>query len=386
MGTAGRPSALRDVAHMRRALSLARQGWGRTAPNPLVGAVVVQGDTVVGEGFHAEYGGPHAEAAALQAAGEGARGATVYVTLEPCRHHGKTPPCADALIAGRVRRVVAAVDDPNPTAAGGAARLRAAGVEVEIGVERGAACELNAAYFNAFRSPRPWVTLKLAISRDGAITNAARSVAWFTGPESRLEVHRLRAGHDAVAVGLGTVLADDPALTVREGPAPRVAPARVVFDDAARLPPGTVLARTARQTPTVVLARTAASTGDGAAAEEPLDALHDRVASLEECGVRVITAASVEAGLESLRREGVRSVLVEGGARVAGTLLERALVDRLIIFQSPIVLGAGALDAFAHAPGMSLADVTRYPVVEQRTFGDDTMTVYALNPAPCSPA
>jgi diaminohydroxyphosphoribosylaminopyrimidine deaminase/5-amino-6-(5-phosphoribosylamino)uracil reductase len=281
---------------------------------------------------------------------------------------------------------VAALADPNPTAAGGADRLRAAGIEVEFGVERVAACELNAAYLNALRSPRPWITLKLAVSSDGAITSAARSLGWFTGPESRRQVHHLRAGHDAVAVGLGTVLADDPALTVRDGPPPRVAPARVVFDDDARLPAASTLARTAGETPTLVLARTPERV-DGRAGSEGLRlGVDERVAVLERCGVRVIRAESLEAGLAALRRDGIRSVLVEGGARVAGRLLERALVDRMIIFQSPIVLGAGALDAFAHAPGMSLADVTRYPVVEQRTFGDDTMTVYALHPAPCSPA
>src|SRR5688572_23259909 len=227
MSTAERPGAVRDVTHMRRALSLAHRGWGRTAPNPMVGAVVVRGDTVVGEGFHAEYGGPHAEVVALREAGERARGATVYVTLEPCAHHGKTPPCADALIAAGVARVVIAVNDPNPTARGGAARLRAAGIEVVAGVEREAACELNAPFFNALVSRRPWVTLKLALSREGAIAPASRATHWLTGPEARAELHRLRAGFDAIAVGLGTVIADDPALTARGVPAPRVPPARV---------------------------------------------------------------------------------------------------------------------------------------------------------------
>src|SRR5688500_3271295 len=211
----------RDAEHMRRALVLARQGWGQTAPNPMVGAVVVRGGVVVGEGYHARYGGDHAEVAALRAAGLLARGATVFVTLEPCTHFGKTPPCADALVAAGVSRVVAATRDPSPAARAGADRLRDGGIEVVTGVEERAARELNAPFFHAFGSDRPWVTLKLAVSIDGAITDATRTAGWFTGPESRREVHRLRAGSDAVAVGSGTVIADDPELTVRDFPAPR---------------------------------------------------------------------------------------------------------------------------------------------------------------------
>src|SRR5687767_11589972 len=227
MSTAERPGAVRDVTHMRRALSLARQGWGRTAPNPMVGAVVVRDDQVVGEGFHAEFGGPHAEVVALKAAGDRARGATAYVTLEPCAHHGKTPPCTDALIAAGIARVVMAVRDPNPAAHGGAERLRAAGVEVVSGVEREAACELNAPFFNSFGNRRAWVVLKLALSAEGAIAPASRERQWLSGPEATAEVHRLRAGFDAIAVGLGTAIADDPALTVRGDLRPRVEPARV---------------------------------------------------------------------------------------------------------------------------------------------------------------
>jgi diaminohydroxyphosphoribosylaminopyrimidine deaminase/5-amino-6-(5-phosphoribosylamino)uracil reductase len=368
MSTAERPGAVRDVTHMRRALLLALQGWGRTAPNPMVGAVVVRGDDVVGEGFHAEYGGPHAEVVALRAAGERARGATVYVTLEPCAHHGKTPPCADALIAAGVARVVMAIEDPNPKAQGGAARLRAAGIEVVAGVERESACEINAPFFHAFRSSRPWIVLKLALSADGAIAGPSRTPRWLTGPEARAEVHRLRAGVDAIGVGLGTVLADDPALTARGEPVPRVAPTRVVFDDDARLPLGTTLARTAREVPTVVVARTPDV---------------ERATALERLGVRVVSAPAIENGLEILARDGIRALLVEGGAGLAGRLLERALVDRMVIFRTPVVLGAGALGAFAHAPSVNLADAERFRVLETQAFGADTMTVYALTPAPC---
>src|SRR6476661_5968049 len=207
-----------DGAFMRRALALAARGWGRTAPNPMVGAVVVRDGVVVGEGWHAEYGGPHGEVEALRAAGDRARGATIYVTLEPCNHHGKTPPCTDALLAAGVRRVVVACDDPSPVARGGAQRLHEAGVEVTLGVEEQAARELNAPFFHALASDRPFVRLKLALSLDGAIADHSRQPGWLTGELARREVHRMRAGSDAIAVGIGTVLADDPELTVRHAP------------------------------------------------------------------------------------------------------------------------------------------------------------------------
>src|SRR5688500_12992862 len=203
MNDAGRPGAVRDLAYMRRALSLARRGLGQTAPNPMVGAVVVRDGEIVGEGWHARFGGPHAEPVALAAAGARARGATVYVTLEPCAHQGKTPPCTHALIAAGVARVVAATADPNPVASGGAAQLRAAGVDYQVGVSEREARELNAPFFFALGSDRPWVTLKLATSIDGAITDHRHSSAWLTGPRARRAVHRLRAGSDAVAVGIG---------------------------------------------------------------------------------------------------------------------------------------------------------------------------------------
>ena len=370
MGTAERPGAVRDVAHMRRALSLARHGWGRTAPNPMVGAVVVRDGLIVGEGYHAEFGGPHAEIAALRQAGEQARGATVYVSLEPCNHHGKTGPCTEALIEAGVARVVFASADPNPRAAGGAERLRAAGVEVEGGIERLAACELNAAFFHSFHSRRPWVVLKLALSADGAIAPASRERRWITGAAAQEEVHRLRAGHDAIAVGLGTVLADDPALTARGALRPRVAAARVIFDDRAAIPAECALVRTARETPTIVVAR----------APDPV-----RVAALEGVGVSVIMAPDMQAGLERLAARGIRSVLVEGGARLAGRLLGESLVDRMVIFRAPVTLGPGSLDAFRHAPGMTPEVIRTLPVLETASFGDDTMTVYALTPTPCSP-
>lgn len=347
---------------MRRALLLARRGWGRTAPNPLVGAVVVRDGQVVGEGWHAEFGGPHAEVVALEAAGERARGADVYVTLEPCDHHGKTPPCTAALIAAGVRRVVVATADPHPAAAGGAARLRAAGIEVVMGVEEEAARELNAPFLFAHGgAPRPFVTLKLALSLDGHIAPGPGQQQWLTGDAARRYVHRLRAGADAVAVGIGTALADDPQLTVRAGRRPRVAPLRVVFDPSARLPLDSRLVRTARKVPVRVLA-------------DAPDAA--RRAALEAAGVQVTTAAGIGEHLVALRADGVRHLFVEGGAGIAGALLSAGWVDRLIIFRAPVLLGAGALPAFGTVSPPA-SGPARWRIVERRAFGDDTMTVYA---------
>lgn len=350
-----------ERAWMRRALALAERGWGQTAPNPMVGAVVVRDGVAVGKGFHAKYGEAHAEVAALADAGDRARGATVFVTLEPCNHHGKTPPCVDALIAAGVTRVVAAARDPGRESAGGAERLRAAGIEVDFGPEEIAARELNAPFFfGAGGATRPWVTLKLAVSLDGAIAGApaADSPRWLTGEPARKYVHRLRAQSDAIAVGIGTALADDPLLTVRSGRRPRVAPLRVVFDRSARLPLASRLVKTARRVPTLVMADQA----DAAAAR-----------ALEAKGVLFESAPDILPKLELLHRRGVRSLLVEGGSILAGALLAAKAVDRLIIFQAPVVLGAGALPAFG-----GVNHIERLTVVERREFGADLMTVFSM--------
>ncbi|MEO7038669.1 MAG: bifunctional diaminohydroxyphosphoribosylaminopyrimidine deaminase/5-amino-6-(5-phosphoribosylamino)uracil reductase RibD [Candidatus Elarobacter sp.] len=355
-------SARDDAAFMRRALELARKGWGRTAPNPMVGAVVVRNGEVVGEGHHESFGGPHAEIGALRLAGDRAASATVYVSLEPCAHHGKTPPCTDALIAANVARVVIASLDPNPAAAGGAERLRAAGIEVTSGVVEGAARELNAPFFHWFAEKRPWVTLKLAVSLDGALADATGHSHWITGEDARRVVHEMRAGSDAIGIGIGTALADDPSLTVRDAPAPRVPPARVIFDRAARLPVESVLARTARDIPTIVVA------------DSPPAA---RAAALEALGVRVVEASSLRVALDALGDSGTRSLLVEGGARLAGALIGTGMVDRLVIFQGSAIFGAGALGAFAFVPPTEIERARAWRAIERREIGGDTMTVYA---------
>ncbi|MDQ6886978.1 MAG: bifunctional diaminohydroxyphosphoribosylaminopyrimidine deaminase/5-amino-6-(5-phosphoribosylamino)uracil reductase RibD [Gemmatimonadota bacterium] len=355
---------------MRRALALARRGWGQTSPNPLVGAVIVKEGRIVGEGWHERFGADHAEVEALRAAGDEARGATIYVTLEPCAHHGKTPPCTDALLRAGVRRVVAAVRDPSEPARGGLEYLNGRGVAVESGILAAAACELNAPFFHALRSARPWVTLKLALSLDGAMADATGRSRWITGPRARREVHRLRAGSDAIAIGIGTALADDPRLTVRGVPAPRLPPRRVIFDRQARLPLDGALARTARKIPTIVICDTIES---------------ERAGALERAGVDIVPARSLAEAMEALRSRGVQSLLVEGGATLASALMAASLVDRLIIFRAPVLLGGGAHSPFASLPSSPAADATRLVMMRQRTLGDDVMTTYALQVLPCSP-
>jgi diaminohydroxyphosphoribosylaminopyrimidine deaminase/5-amino-6-(5-phosphoribosylamino)uracil reductase len=350
---------------MRRALALAVRGAGHVSPNPLVGAVVAHGSQVVGEGWHARYGGDHAEVAALRAAGENAKGATLYVTLEPCNHAGKTPPCVNAIIAAGITRVVFAVHDPNPIAQGGANALRAAGIEVVAEVLNGDATELNQPFlFSARGAARPWVSLKLALSLDGAVVDASRERAWLTGPKARKAVHAMRASADAIGIGIGTALADDPLLTVRDVAAPRVAPARVIFDRAARLPLHSQLVRSVADGPIIVV-------GAGASLS--------REAALRAAGVDVVTAADLATALEALRQRGVRHLLVEGGAVVASAFMVAGLVDRLIIFQAPVILGRDAIGAFGGIAPQRALSAPRLRVVSRKAFGPDMMTTYAVS-------
>ena len=349
---------------MRRALALAQQGWGQTAPNPMVGAVVVREGAVVGEGYHARYGEAHAEAVALKAAGDRARGSTMYVTLEPCNHFGKTPPCTEAILEARVSRVVIAAADPTALAGGGARHLADYGVRLDFGVEEAAALELNAPFFFAAADPtRPWVTLKLALSSDGKMNDPSGERRWISNELSRKEVHRLRANVDAIAVGLGTVRADDPQLTARGAIRPRVAPMRVVFDRNAETPLEATLVRTAKQTPTMIFAH-----------HPPIA----RLAALHNAGVDVFEAENLPAALEALRGFEVQHLMVEGGARVAQEFLKGNLVDRLVIFQSPITLGTSALGPFDGLPEGFRERLASVRIVRRAEFGQDVMTVYAL--------
>jgi diaminohydroxyphosphoribosylaminopyrimidine deaminase / 5-amino-6-(5-phosphoribosylamino)uracil reductase len=347
---------------MTRALDLAWRGWGRVQPNPLVGAVLLAGGDPVGEGWHAELGDRHAETVALAAAGERAHGATMVVTLEPCAHQGRQPPCTEALIRAGVRRVVTALPDPNPVAAGGAARLRAAGVEVEIGLLGDAAAAQNAAFLHRMRdASRPFVALKLATTMDAKIADGNGNSRWISGESARDYVHWLRAGFEAIAVGGVTARTDDPELTVRGPLRPRVAPIRVVFAADADLPTSLGLVRTAGEVPTVVFV------GELAPAR--------RVESLEGSGVQVERVGDLRSALARLRARGIGSLLVEGGGRLAGALLADGLVDRYYWVQSPLWLGAGATPAMAGLPSVHLTGANRWTVAERRALGQDTLLV-----------
>ena len=329
-----------DRGFMRRALELAERGHGRVAPNPLVGAVAVREGTIVGEGWHAAHGEEHAEVRALRDAGEAARGATLYVTLEPCRHQGKTPPCTRAIVDAGVSRVVVGCRDPHPVAAGGIGELRDAGLEVEEGVEGRAAASQNAAFLWGVARERPFVTLKLALSLDARIAAGEGQRTRLSGEEALRYGHRLRGGHDAVLVGRRTVEVDDPRLTVRRVREPRRAPIRVVLDSGLRVPADATLVQTADRVPTWIVS-----------APDPEEA---RARRLRRAGVRLLEADRDPAGegvapasvLEVLADQGVGSVLVEGGGRVAASFLRGDCVERTELLYAPLLLGPSGVRAF----------------------------------------
>lgn len=332
-----------DAAFMAEAIALGRTHLGQTWPNPSVGAVVVRDGVVVGRGVTAPGGRPHAEPQALAEAGAAARGATLYVTLEPCSHHGRTPPCAEAIIAAGIARVVAALDDPDPRVAGrGYAMLRAAGIQVETGVGAAEAWPGLRPHLTRIRLGRPFVTLKLAVSADGMIGRTDRGNVAITGEATRAFVHRLRAKSDAVAVGAGTARLDDPRLDVRLAGQEHRSPVKVVFDARLTLPP------TAR------MLKGGAATLVLAAPDAPAEA----AARLVAAGARMIAVATgpdgrldPAAALAALGREGIGSLLVEGGAALAETLLAADLVDELVVARSAVVVGAGGVAAPARLNG-----------------------------------
>lgn len=353
----------RDRRHMRRALRLAERGAGRVAPNPLVGAVVVREDRVIGEGWHAEYGGDHAEVVALRGASERARGATVYVTLEPCTHDGKTPPCTDALIEAGVGRVVVACRDPHPEARGGIEALESAGIRVEAGVEAAAAARQNAAFFWSQVRDRPLVTLKLALSLDGRIAAREGERTAVTGEEALAHAHRLRATHDAVLVGRRSVAVDDPRLTARGELEPRRPPRRVVLDSGLRTPVESELVRSAEEVPTWIVCAPGADGG--------------RRRVLEGHGVRILEAPRNEATeglrppevLELLAGEGVKSVLLEGGGKTAASFLRSGRVERAHLLYAPVLYGERGVEGF---PGLDELP-GRWTPVSRRELGRDTL-------------
>lgn len=352
---------------MMLAHSLGRRGLGRTWPNPAVGAVIVKDGIVVGRGWTQPGGRPHAEVEALRRAGAAARGATLYVTLEPCSHHGKSPPCADAIIAAGISRVVSALEDPNPEVAGaGHAQLRTAGIAVEVGVCAAEARRDHAGHIRRMRDGRPHVMLKLAISADGKAGAAGRRQVAITGEAARDRVHLLRAQSDAIMVGIGTVLADDPLLTCRLPGMAKDSPVRIVLDSALRTPARSRLVRSARDVPVWVVCGMQGSRN----AEEGLRAQGVEVLRIQERNGRL----DVGAALTLLAARGVTRLMVEGGPGVAASFVAADLVDEAILFHSTKIVGADGIDAL---DGTLLVTLTQ-PLkrISREAVGDDWEEIY----------
>jgi diaminohydroxyphosphoribosylaminopyrimidine deaminase/5-amino-6-(5-phosphoribosylamino)uracil reductase len=374
----GRPGSARslcydyDVGAMRAALALARRGLGSVWPNPAVGCVIAKEGRVVGRGWTQPGGRPHGETEALRRAGEAARGATAYVTLEPCCHWGRTPPCVDALVGAGVQRVVVALEDPDPRVAGeGIRRLRAAGLDVEIGLCGEEAAEVNAGFLSRLRLGRPLVTLKLATSLDGRIATASGESQWITGPPARERAHALRADNDAIMVGIGTVLADDPQLTCRLPGLGARSPVRVVIDRHLRIPPAVRLIAEARRVATWVLTLGSA---------EP-----ERRAAFLASGVTLIDVepdpegqVDLAAALAALGERGITRLLVEGGARLGSAMLRARLVDRLAWVHAPLLIGGDGIPAIAGFALAALADAPGFERLSMEPVGEDVLTTFRV--------
>jgi diaminohydroxyphosphoribosylaminopyrimidine deaminase/5-amino-6-(5-phosphoribosylamino)uracil reductase len=356
-----------DPRFMALALSLGRRGLGRTWPNPAVGAVIAKAGVIVGRGWTQPGGRPHAEVEALRRAGTAARGATLYVTLEPCSHFGKSPPCADAVVAAGISRVVSAIEDPNPEVAGaGHARLRAAGIAVDIGIGADEARRDHAGHILRMTKGRPRVLLKLAISADGKAGAAGGEPVAITGDEVRARVHLLRAENDAIMVGIGTALADDPMLTCRLPGMSARSPVRVIADSLLRLPIGSELVKSARETPVWALC------GRKAPQEAEL--------ALLPLGVEVLRSPDsidpldLAAGLSFLAAKGITRLMVEGGPKLAAAFIAADLVDEAVLFYSPKVVGTGGVEALAS--GAMAALTGRLKLLSSEPVGADRQDTY----------
>ncbi|MEM6438104.1 MAG: bifunctional diaminohydroxyphosphoribosylaminopyrimidine deaminase/5-amino-6-(5-phosphoribosylamino)uracil reductase RibD [Pseudomonadota bacterium] len=364
-------TADQDLRWMRAALTLARRGLGRVAPNPAVGAVIVKDGRLVGQGWTRPSGRPHAERVALDQAGEAARGADVYVTLEPCAHYGRTPPCADGLVDAGVARVLACIGDPDPRVDGrGFARLREADVIVEVGLRAAEAERLNEGFLSLHRRGRPHLTLKLAGSLDGRIATASGESRWISGAPARAHVHLLRARSDAILVGMGTVRADDPRLDVRLPGLEDRSPMPVLLDPRASLDPATRLARGARARPVLLL--------HGPQADPA------RLAALEAMGLRLRPCPLDPAGdgldlaaaLDVLGEARLTRVLCEGGGRLAAALAGAGLADEIAWIQAGLALGAEGRPALGPLALDRLTDAPRYALAETRPLGADVLSVW----------
>jgi diaminohydroxyphosphoribosylaminopyrimidine deaminase/5-amino-6-(5-phosphoribosylamino)uracil reductase len=367
------PPNERDAQFMAVALRLAGRGLGQVWPNPAVGCVVVKHGRIVGRGWTQRGGRPHAEFEALRRAGGAALGATAYISLEPCAHYGQTPPCTMALLHAGIRRAVIAATDPDPRVDGrGIDQLRQAGVDVTLGVAKDEAERLNAGFFLRVRAGRPLVTLKLATSLDGRIATRAGASRWITGEEARQRAHRLRATHDAVMIGSGTALADDPELTCRLPGLEERSPVRIVLDGRLRLPASSRLARTAREVPTWVITRAEVEA--------------KRRAALERCGVQVLSVETapgeqIDLGLAlaALAGRGLTRILAEGGSELAAALLRARLVDRLVWFQAPLLIGGDGLPAIATLAADALADCVSLQRSHGLTLARDAVQAYIVD-------
>lgn len=361
-----------EEAYMLRAIELAEKGRGRTGPNPLVGAVLVRDGTVVGEGFHEACGGPHAEVNALDAARGLAAGSTMYVTLEPCSHHGRTPPCTEAIIGAGVPRVFIAAGDPNPEVAGGGRELlEAAGVETVDGPYRELAERQNEAYIKRVTTGMPFVTLKMALTLDGKSASRDGDSRWVTSERSRKDVHLMRSQSDAVVVGIGTVLADDPRLTVRMVPASGAPPLRVVVDSTAATPPSCGVVDTCDAPALVAVS--------AAAPEDSVEAIRSRGAEVERFGdgARV----DLKELLGSLASRGCASVMVEGGAELAYSFVEEGLVDRFVFYFAPRLVGGRSAPGAMGGEGLArMADAWRLEIESVAPSGGDIKVVARPGP------
>ena len=358
-----------DLRYMQLALTLGRRGQGRTWPNPAVGAVVVQDGVIVGRGWTQPGGSPHAEPVALAQAGEAARGATLYVTLEPCSHTGKSPPCADAIIGAGIARVVSAIEDPNPEVAGqGHARLRAAGITVDIGLCAAEAAYDHAGHFRRIRDGRPHVILKSAVSPDDKIAAAGHKPVAITGEAAKARMHLLRAQCDAILVGIGTVLADDPLLTCRLPGMEARSPVRVVLDRSLRIPGASRLVHSARETPLWLM------TSDLAEASA--------AAKLGAAGAQVMRVATTASGLDlsavlrALAEKGITRLLVEGGAKVASSFVQAGLADEVWLLRGGEAIGADGVAALEGLPLSAITQSRDFRVRASESLQRDTLTVY----------
>ena len=354
---------------MRAALALARRSLGRTWPNPAVGCVIARDGRVIARGRTRDGGRPHAEADALAQAGDAAKGATAYVTLEPCSHHGKTPPCADALIASGVARVVSALEDPDPRVKGqGHARLKAAGIAVDIGDGAAQAAEINAGFFLRVREGRPLFHLKLASSLDGRIATASGESQWITGEGARADGHRLRSIHDAILVGAGTVEADDPELTCRLPGLGAYSPDRIVLDSRARMSAHSKLARTAMTTSVVLL--------HAGASGATVDGLRGKGVNVTQVAATADGRVDVTAAAKTLGELGYTSVLIEGGGQVAATFLKAGLIDRITGYRAGVILGEDSRSAVGPLGVDRLDFAPRFRLVSSRVVGGDTLETW----------